>query len=70
MSDSSDFQWINDNYASLQTMYPNTYVAVKDGKVISANKEFGKTYQEAKKKTDSFATDFIISGEPFVIYLA
>lgn len=67
MSANNDFQWINRNYASLQAKYPNMYVAVKDGKVISANREFGKTYNEAKKKTDSFATDFIMSGEPFVL---
>lgn len=62
-----DFKWINKNYPTLQTKYPNMYVAVKDGKVISANKEFGKTYEEAKKKAgEDFVTDYILSGEPFV----
>lgn len=65
MSVKNDFEWINKNYTSLQAKYPNMYVAVKDGKVISANREFGKTYHGAKKKTDHFATDFIMSGEPF-----
>jgi hypothetical protein len=67
MNQSADFQWINRNYASLQAKYPNMYVAVKNGQVISANRDFGKTYNEAKKKTDDFATDFIMSGEPVVL---
>lgn len=63
-----DFQWINRNYPTLQAKYPNMYVAVKNGKVISANKEFGKAYEEAMKKVgDDFVTDYILSGEPFVL---
>lgn len=62
-----DYEWINKNYSLLQAKYPNMYVAVKDGKVISANKEFGKVYEEAKKKAgENFVTDYILSGEPFV----
>jgi len=67
MSGSKDFQWINKNYGSLQSKYPSMYVAVKDGKVISANKDFGKVYQEAKKKVgEPFVTEYMLSGEPFV----
>jgi len=62
-----DYEWINKNYSMLQVKYPNMYVAVKDGKVISANKEFGKTYDEARKKSEEFVTDYILSGEPFVL---
>jgi hypothetical protein len=63
-----DFEWINKNYPMLQKRYPNMYVAVKDGKVISSNKEFGKAYEEAKKKVgEDFVTDYILSGEPFVL---
>ncbi len=62
-----DFEWINKNYSTLQAKYPNMYVAVKDGKVISANKEFGKAYEEAKKKSEDFVTDYILSGEPVVL---
>ncbi len=63
-----DYEWINKNYPSLQAKYPKMYVAVKDGKVISANKEFGKTYDEAMKKVgEDFVTDYILSGEPFVL---
>jgi hypothetical protein len=63
-----DYEWINENYSLLQAKYPNMYVAVKDGEVISANKEFGKTYKETKKKAgENFVTDYILSGEPFVL---
>ena len=65
--DTKDYEWINSNYSILQAKYPNMYVAVKDGKVISADKEFGKAYEEAKKKVgEDFITDYILSGEPFV----
>lgn len=68
MSENKDYEWINRNYSSLQAKYPNMYVAVKDGKIISANKEFGKVYEEAKKKAgEDFVTDYILSGEPFVL---
>jgi len=62
-----DYEWINKNYAMLQAKYPNMYVAVKDGKVVSANKEFGKAYEEASKKVKDFVTDYILSGEPVVL---
>jgi len=55
-----DYEWINKNYSMLQAKYPNMYVAVKDGKVVSANKEFGKTYDEARKKSEEFVTDYIM----------
>lgn len=68
MTESKDFAWINRNYPELQAKYANMYVAVKDGKVVSANKDFGKVYQEAKKKVgEHFVTDYIMSGEPFVL---
>jgi hypothetical protein len=64
-----DYEWINKNYPMLQAKYPNMYVAIKDGKVISANKEFGKTYEEAKNKVgEDFITDYILSGEPVVLF--
>jgi len=67
MSETKDFEWINKNYSMLQAKYPDMYIAVKDGKVISANKEFGKAYEEAKKKVENFVTDYILSGEPVVL---
>jgi hypothetical protein len=62
-----DYEWINKNYSTLQAKYANMYIAVKDGKVISASKEFGKTYKEASKKVKDFVTDYILSGEPVVL---
>lgn len=68
MDESRDFAWINKNYAELQSKYANMYVAVKDGKVVSADREFGKAYQEAKRKVgEHFVTDYIMSGEPYVL---
>jgi hypothetical protein len=63
-----DFEWINKNYPMLQEKFPNMYMAVKDGKVITSNKEFGKVYEEARKKVgEDFVTDYILSGEPFLL---
>ncbi len=59
-----DYEWINKNYSMLQAKYSNMYVAVKDGKVVSANKEFGKASEEASKKVKDFVTDYILSCEP------
>jgi len=61
-----DFEWIDQHYAELQQRYPNMYIAVKDGEVLSANREYGKMYDEALKKSVDFVTDYIFSGEPFV----
>ena len=44
------------------------YVAVKDGIILSADKEFDKVYDEARKKVGKgFVTGYILSGEPFVL---
>lgn len=67
MSGVKDFEWINKHYPELQKKYPNMYIAVKDGRVLAADKEYGKMYDEAVKKAEDFITDYIFSGEPFVL---
>jgi hypothetical protein len=56
-----DFKWLNSHYSELQKIYPNMYVAVKDVK------EFGKVYDEARKKGENFIMDYILSGDLFVL---
>lgn len=63
-----DFEWLNSNYPKLQEKYPSMYVAIKNGKVIAYGKEFGKVYDEAKRKVgEEFLIGYILSGEPFVL---
>lgn len=68
MGDVRDFLWINEHYGELQKKYPSMYIAVKDAKVLAAGKEFDAVYDEAKKRVGrGFVTDYIFSGEPFVL---
>jgi len=68
MTGIKDFEWIDEHYAELQRRYPNMYVAVSNRKVLAAGKEFGKVYDEAVQKVGKdFVTDYIYSGEPFVL---
>lgn len=68
MSDVKDLDWISLHYAELQRKYPNMYVAVKDGKVLVAHREFDRVYDEALKKVGKgFVTGYVLSGEPFVL---
>lgn len=63
-----DFEWLNSHYSELQEKYPSMYVAVKDRKVIAYGREFGKVYDEARRKVgEDFIIDYILSGEPFVL---
>ncbi len=66
MASVKDYKWIDENYAELQRRYPNMYIAVRSGKVIAADREFGKAYDMAMKVDRDFVTDYILSGEPFV----
>ncbi len=68
MSRVDDFNWMNTHYAELQGKYPSMYVAIRDGKVLVADKEFDKVYDEARKKVGKgFITGYVFSGEPFVL---
>jgi hypothetical protein len=67
MSRGKDFEWISKHYGELQEKYPNMYIAVKDGKVLAADREYGKAREMASKKSSYFATAYVLSGEPFVL---
>ena len=67
MSRGKDFEWVSEHYGELQGRYPNMYIAVKDGKVLAADREYGKARDAASKKSSNFATAYILSGEPFVL---
>jgi len=41
---------------------------VKDGKVIVYGKEFGRVYDEARKRVgEEFMIDYILSDKPFIL---
>lgn len=68
MAVTRDFSWITKRYPELQRKYPSQYVAVKNGRVISHGREFGKVYDAAiRKAKKEFVTGYILSGEPFVL---
>lgn len=67
MSHGTDYEWISRHYCELQEKYPNMYVAVRDGKVLSADRECGKARDLASKPSSDFVVAYILSGEPFVL---
>jgi hypothetical protein len=67
MSHGADYEWISEHYGELQGKYPNMYIAVKDGKVLSADHEYGRTKDLASKSSSGFVVAYILSGEPFVL---
>lgn len=68
MPRADDFNWMNTHYAELQKKYPSMYVAIRDGKVLAADKEFDEAYNKARKKVGKgFITGYVFSGEPFVL---
>ncbi len=67
MANLKGYEWIDQNHPELQRRYPNMYIAVKGGRVLAADREFGKVYDIAVKQVASdFITDYVLSGEPFV----
>ena len=61
MSHGADFEWITKHYGELQVKYPNMYVAVKDGKVVSAHREYGRSRDMASRTSSNFVTAYIYS---------
>ncbi len=68
MAIARDFKWIGDKYSEFQRRYPDQYVAIKDGKVISHGKDIRRVYATARRKVGkSFVTEYILSGQPFIL---
>ena len=67
VSGNADYEWISKHYSDLQGKYPNMYIVVKDGKVLSADHEYGKARDLAIKSARDFVVAYILSGEPFVL---
>ncbi len=63
-----DFNWIGERYPQLQRKYPDQYVAIKDGRVVSHGRDVKRVYETAERKVDKgFVTEYILSGQPFVL---
>ena len=59
-----DMDWTSQHYSELMQKYPNEWVAVVDGKIISHGKDLEKIIKEAKRKTgkEHIAVEFIECG--------
>jgi hypothetical protein len=63
-----DFNWIGERYPQLQRKYPGQYVAIKDGRVVAHGRDVRTVYETAERKVGKgFVTEYIFSGEPFVL---
>ncbi len=63
-----DFNWIGERYPQLQRKYPDQYIAIKDGRVVSHGRDIKRVYETAKRKVGKgFVTEYILSGQPFVL---
>ncbi len=68
MAIARDFNWIGERYPQLQRKYPDQYVAIKDGRVVSHGRDVKRVYETAERKVDKgFVTEYILSGQPFVL---
>ncbi len=70
MAIARDFKWIGERYPELQRKYPNQYVAIKNGRVVAHGRDIKRVYNSAKRKVKKgFVTEYILSGQPFVLDL-
>ena len=68
MAIARDFNWIGERYPQLQRKYPDQYIAIKDGRVVSHGRDVKRVYETAERKVDKgFVTEYILSGQPFVL---
>lgn len=62
-----DVKWIRDHHFELQQKYPDMYVAIYDGRVIAADKEFGKVYEKVERLKVDAIIKYIFSGDLIVL---
>jgi len=70
MGYSEDTEWIRRHYEELQEKYPGMYVAVYEGRVIAASKDYSEVVKLASKEVPSMkdlAIDYVYSGDLFVL---
>lgn len=60
-------KWLREHTQELQEKYPDMYVAVYQGKVIAADKEFGKVYEKAKPYGEKAVIEYVFSGDLVVL---
>lgn len=62
-----DIRWLRERSQELQERYPNMYVAVYKGKVVAADREFGKVYEKVKQLGEKAIIEYIFSGDLVVL---
>lgn len=46
----SDLTWFKDNFKELEKHYDNRFIAIRNGKILSENKDLEKLMKDLKKK--------------------
>jgi uncharacterized protein YlzI (FlbEa/FlbD family) len=62
-----EIRWLREHYQELQEKYPDMYVAIYEGKVIAADRDFGKVYEKARPYGDKVVIEYISSGDLVVL---
>lgn len=62
-----EIKWLREHSQELQEKYPDMYVAIYDGKVIAADKDFGKVYEKARPYGGKVVIEYIFSGDLVVL---
>ena len=59
-----DMDWVSKHYSDLVKKYPDKWIAVVNGKVVSSGQDLGKVLEEAKMKTgkEHIVVEFIECG--------
>lgn len=63
----SDVKWIRDHHSELQKKYPDMYVAIYEGEVVAADKEFGKVYEKVVRLGVDAIIKYVFSGDLIVL---
>lgn len=63
----NDIKWIREHSQKLQEKYPDMYVAIYNGKVVAANKEFRKVCEKAKSLGEKAIIKYVFSGDLVVL---
>jgi len=62
-----DIRWLREHAQELQDKYPDMYIAVYRGKVVAADKEFGKVCERAKLYGEKAIIKYVFSGDLVVL---
>lgn len=63
----NDIKWIREHSQKLQEKYPNMYVAVYNGNVVAADKEFRKVCEKVRSLGEKAIIKYVFSGDLVVL---